>query len=104
MNYNTLSLDDFLILDEAEYLAMPLSGIPFAPPASTPTPRRSIGWNPHRMAELTGGAMIEVWNHEPDAQTFRQDYYYNSRTNQLFRRMSRGSKPKQRYWVASHSD
>lgn len=47
----------------------------------------TIGYNPHRFIELFGGEVVEIWNYEPDPRTFRGDYYYNARTNQLFRKI-----------------
>ena len=49
--------------------------------------KTTMGYNPHRFIELFGGEMVEVWSYEPDPRTFRGDYYYNARINQLFRKI-----------------
>ena len=42
------------------------------------------GANPHRFVELAGGREVAMMFHEPDPNTFRDKYYYNSRINSLF--------------------
>jgi hypothetical protein len=58
----------------------------------------TIGYNPHRFIELYGGELIPVSNYEPDPQTSRYDYYYNSRTNQLFKRIKIDGEAPIYYW------
>jgi hypothetical protein len=48
--------------------------------------RRSPGFLDIRLIEEVGGEIIEPMNYVPDPATHRQDYYYNSRMNQLFKR------------------
>lgn len=43
----------------------------------------SQGYNPQRWVELVDGEEVPMMFHEPDPQTHRTKYYYNSRTNQL---------------------
>ena len=59
---------------------------------------RSNGYNPNRFVELYGGAMMSVINYEPDPQTFRQAYYYNSRLNQLYVKVTTKTNPTYSYW------
>ena len=64
----------------------------------------SMGYNPHRFVELHGGTMVPVSNYEPDPQTFRHDYYYNSRTNQLLKKESISGEATFYFWkVASEA-
>ena len=37
--------------------------------------------------ELYGGKTVEMSHYEPDADTFRDEYYYNSRINRLFKKI-----------------
>ena len=60
----------------------------------------SQGYNPHRFLELFGGTIVPIYNYEPDPQTSRNPYYYNSRTNQLFKRMSIIGDTEYAYWLA----
>lgn len=39
-----------------------------------------------RAVELLGGKVIEPTAFEPDASTFRGEYYYNATTNTLYRK------------------
>ena len=57
-----------------------------------------LGYNPHRFIELFGGKMVETLRHEPDALTFRDEYYYNTRINVLFRRVRVGGVGDFAYW------
>jgi hypothetical protein len=45
------------------------------------------GYNPIRFVELLGGEIVETLNAPPDPATYRDNYYYNSRQNRLFRRL-----------------
>lgn len=53
------------------------------------------GGNPHQFIELYGGEIVECYFHEPDPQTYREDYYYNSRLNRLFKKVQTETVP---YW------
>lgn len=35
--------------------------------------------------ELYGGLLVEMHSYEPDANTFRENYYYNTTNNVLYR-------------------
>ncbi len=56
------------------------------------------GYNPHRFAELYGASMVPIMNYEPDAQTFRNEYYYNSRHNRLYKKLMRTGRQTQYFW------
>jgi len=43
--------------------------------------------NDHRFLELYGGKEVPVQFWEPDPLTFRCEYYYNARLNELFKRI-----------------
>lgn len=45
-----------------------------------------VGGNPHQFVELLGGKMVEIWAYPPDPLTFREEYYYNSTINELFKK------------------
>ncbi len=47
---------------------------------------RTTGYNPHRWVEQYGGEIVPYQNYAPDPITFRSQYYYNTRTNQLFKK------------------
>jgi hypothetical protein len=47
---------------------------------STPSP----GYNPQRFVELIGAKEVATEFYEPDPETYRDKYYYNTATNQLF--------------------
>lgn len=64
---------------------------------------RGLGYNPHWMVERFNGKMVEVLYLEPDPNTFRDDYYYNARTNQLFKKITIGSKPSVSHWKPANS-
>lgn len=42
---------------------------------------------PANFVELYDGKMVESIPYEPDANTFRSNYYYNSFTNTLYKRI-----------------
>lgn len=52
---------------------------------------RSIGEkrNSPMLVELYGGSSIQISYYEPDANTFRDKYYYNSRLNRLYKKVGR---------------
>lgn len=52
--------------------------------------RPGVGYNPHRFIELYGGEMLEHLNYEPDPNSYRYEYYYNTRLNSLFKKKSSG--------------
>ena len=58
----------------------------------------TTGYNPHRFVELFGGTVVEAINYEPDPQTYRQEYYYNSRVNQLFKKLKISGDTDFYYW------
>lgn len=60
----------------------------------TPTP----GYNPHRFVELFGGQLVPIYSYEPDPMTSRSDFYYNSRINQLFKRIKVSGTAPYYYW------
>jgi hypothetical protein len=45
------------------------------------------GGNSHRTVELFDGKMVPTLNNEPDPDTFREDWYYNTRRNKLYKRI-----------------
>lgn len=49
------------------------------------------GGNPHRFIELFGGEMVECLWYEPDPNTSRSEFYYNTRLNKIFRKKHLGS-------------
>jgi len=46
------------------------------------------GGNSQRFIELTGGQEVPLTFIRPDPNTFRSDYYYNTRTNELFKKVT----------------
>lgn len=48
----------------------------------------SQGGNPHRFVELRGGREVCMLTAEPDPETYREKYYYNSRLNRLFMKIT----------------
>jgi hypothetical protein len=60
------------------------------------------GYDPTRFVELFGGELAFVSNYEPDPQTFRAEYYYNSRINRLFKRIKiEGENVDMYYWKSA---
>lgn len=47
----------------------------------------SSGTNSVRFVEMNGGMMVPISFWEPGADTSRDEYYYNSRVNVLFKRV-----------------
>jgi len=47
----------------------------------------SPGGLPLTMVEMLGGKPVPFSNTVPDANTFRDEYYYNSRQNILYKKM-----------------
>ena len=48
----------------------------------------TVGNNPLRLGvELSGGKMVCTTSFEPDPTTFRDEYYYNVRTNALYKKV-----------------
>lgn len=45
------------------------------------------GGNPNRFIELAGGSDILYQHYEPDPNTTREKFYYNTRTNALHKRI-----------------
>lgn len=48
------------------------------------------GYNPHRFVELYDGEVVQVLHYEPDPQSYRGKFYYNARTNQLYKKLLTG--------------
>jgi len=46
-----------------------------------------VGYNPTRFVELYGAEMVPMSRVEPDPNTFRSEYYYNTRQNALYRKL-----------------
>lgn len=58
---------------------------------------------PATFLELNGARIIEVTAFEPDAMTYRGEYYYNAILNRLYRRIitkSNGKKIQKAHWVS----
>lgn len=51
------------------------------------------GGNPINWVELGGAKLVELLAFEPDPSTFRDQFYYNTRLNQLFKRLSTSPVP-----------
>ncbi len=49
--------------------------------------RPSPGYNPVWFVELWGGTVVEATAFEPDPATHRHDYYYNTETNTLYKKV-----------------
>lgn len=47
----------------------------------------SVGGNPLNYLELYGATMVETTPFEPDPRTYRHEYYYNTVSNRLYRRL-----------------
>ncbi|MEM3116865.1 MAG: hypothetical protein QW136_00460 [Nitrososphaerales archaeon] len=45
---------------------------------------------PHRFIELYGGKPVSISFYPPDPMTHRENFYYNSRENQLFKKIKAG--------------
>jgi hypothetical protein len=63
---------------------------------------KSLGYNCNRFVELAGGREVPIQFYEPDPNTFRLNYYYNSRLNILYKkvRSSDAVCPNSFYWKA----
>jgi len=48
---------------------------------------KSGGFNSNWFLELTGAKLLVPTAFEPDASTYRGDYYYNAVTNTLYRKI-----------------
>lgn len=46
-----------------------------------------------RLLETIGAQFVDILNYEPDAVTFRHEYYYHARQNVLYRRIWTVNKP-----------
>lgn len=50
--------------------------------------RRAVGGNPHQFLEFFAGAkLVTLTAFEPDPATHRDDYYYNTITNRLYKKV-----------------
>lgn len=47
------------------------------------------GGDPHRFVELFGGRIVPYLDNSPDPTTFRDNYYYNTRENNLYVKVAR---------------
>lgn len=47
-----------------------------------------VGGNPHRFVELVGGEEIHYSFYEPDPETWRTEYFYNTRINVLYKKVT----------------
>ena len=47
----------------------------------------TTGGNPLNFIELYDGTLVDISLNEPDPNTHRGDYYYNSRLNKLYRKL-----------------
>lgn len=64
---------------------------------------KGIGFNSVELiSKLTGGKIVEMTPFEPDASTHRDEWYYNTSENMLYRKVVVVNKPKQgiirAYW------
>ncbi|MDP1713058.1 MAG: hypothetical protein Q8K86_11460 [Candidatus Nanopelagicaceae bacterium] len=59
----------------------------------------TLGGLPHNWLELYGGTPVTMSMVEPDAETFRSDWYYNTVRNQLYKRLGH---PKR--WLLASAD
>ena len=53
--------------------------------------------NPNRFMELFGNEFIPMQYYEPDPITFRDDFYYNTRSNVLYKKVNTSTIP---FWKA----
>lgn len=63
--------------------------------------QKRTGGNPTRFVELVDGEEVSNSFYEPDAETFRSPYYYNTRQNKLYKRVVMTNPVNQRtshYW------
>lgn len=56
------------------------------------------GGLPHQWVELMGGRMVQEMFYEPDPVTYRDDYYYNTRLNRLYRKLKTTGRPVWKVW------
>ena len=63
----------------------------------------TVGGNPTRFVELVNGQEIPLSWYEPSAETSRSEYYYNTRSNMLFKRVQTTNpltRKKKFHWLA----
>lgn len=53
--------------------------------------RHRFDGHTHNFIELYGGKPIDTSFYEPDPNTFRANFYYNTRENRIFKRMKAGN-------------
>ena len=46
----------------------------------------------HNFIEMLGAKLVEFSYYEPDANTFRGQYYYNTRENRIYKKIQAGTK------------
>jgi hypothetical protein len=89
LSYATLTSNELSRLTTEELFTLPIS-IGLTEFVTDLLDRRrpiTNGGNPHRFMELVGGQEILYQFYEPDANTTRELYYYNTRTNILYKRI-----------------
>lgn len=55
--------------------------------------KQVVGYNPIRFLELHGARIVEPEATEPDAATYRGEYYYNTTLNALYRKVVTHKEP-----------
>ncbi len=45
-----------------------------------------VGGNPHQFIELYGGSLVKMSAYAPSPITFRDEHYYNTMENQLYKK------------------
>ncbi len=91
--YNVLNLDDFGALGLIDYTELILDPISNPDPSTTDILQRIFsrrpapGYNCNRFVERVGGEEVPISFYEPDPETARNNYYYNSRRNVLYMRI-----------------
>lgn len=48
---------------------------------------RNPGYLPERFLELYGAKMVDLSSYEPDPRTHHSDFYYNTKTNVLYKKV-----------------
>lgn len=54
---------------------------------------RGSGWNTHWFNELFGANAVAIYTYAPNPATFRGEYYYNSMTNMLYKKIKLDWRP-----------
>jgi hypothetical protein len=87
--YETLTAEEWFNLSTQEWASMPITEIfeTFLEELGQRRGRPTPGGNPLRFIELADGEEVPQQHWEPDANTFRTPYYYNTRMNVLFKKV-----------------